>query len=65
MIRGARSATPAKSVDLALAITTLPQMDKAMPKDRATQVFLAHAAAYVSVTLICAAVNLWLAPETL
>jgi hypothetical protein len=50
---------------LALAITTLPQMDKAMPKDRATQVFLAHAAAYVSVTLICAAVNLWLAPETL
>ena len=40
-------------------------MDKAMTKDRATQVFLANAAAYVAVMLICAGVNLWLAPETL
>jgi len=38
---------------------------KPCPKDRATQVFLAHLAAYVAVTLICAAVNLWLAPENL
>ena len=42
-----------------------PPMDKAMTKDRATQVFLANAAAYVAVMLICAGVNLWLAPETL
>jgi hypothetical protein len=36
-----------------------------MPNDRATQFFLAHLAAYVAVTLICAAINLWLTPENL
>ncbi|MGV1013568.1 MAG: 2TM domain-containing protein [Methyloceanibacter sp.] len=36
-----------------------------MPKDPAKRVFLIHLAAYVAVTFICAAVNLWLAPENL
>ena len=36
-----------------------------MPKHRETRVFLIHLAAYVSITLICAAVNLWFVPRTL
>jgi hypothetical protein len=36
-----------------------------MFKDLAMRVFLAHLAAFVAGTAICAAVNLWLAPDTL
>jgi hypothetical protein len=36
-----------------------------MFKDLSMHIFLGHLAAYVAVTLICAAVNLWLTPGTL
>ncbi len=36
-----------------------------MPKDPAIRAFLIHLAAYVAVVLICAGVNLWLAPQKL
>jgi hypothetical protein len=36
-----------------------------MTQDPRTRAFLIHLAAYVAVTAICAAVNLWFAPENL
>lgn len=40
-------------------------MDIATLKDPAVRFFVIHAAAYIVVTLICAAVNLWIAPQRL
>jgi len=36
-----------------------------MVKDLSMRIFLGHLAAYVTGTLVCAAVNLWLTPDTL
>ena len=36
-----------------------------MFKDLSMRIFLGHLVAYVAITLICAAVNLWLTPGTL
>lgn len=40
-------------------------MDKATFKDPGVRAFAIHATAYVAVTLICAAANLWFAPQRL
>jgi uncharacterized membrane protein YoaK (UPF0700 family) len=40
-------------------------MFKDMVKDLAMRLFLIHLAAFVAGVLICAAVNLWLTPDTL
>ena len=40
-------------------------MFKDMVKDLAMRVFLIHLAAFIAGTLICAAVNFWLTPDTL
>lgn len=40
-------------------------MDKATRKDPAIRAFVVHAATYVAVVLICAAANLWFAPQRL
>jgi hypothetical protein len=40
-------------------------MDKATLKDPGIRAFVVHAATYAAVTLVCAAANLWFAPQRL